>query len=112
MLTLKEPIPETKKVSDFLAGIQGGVLATSRDLALGDPVKYATFESVQQSLMLAALTRQTPQSSRGIKRLHQERKGKGKAKEPDPRTRPNLRKMVLLQSSRLENMTMMIQKTL
>ena len=47
---------------------------------MGDPTKNSTFEACQQFLRSAAATKHTPNSSRGVKRLHLERKGKGKGK--------------------------------
>ena len=73
LVTLDEPVPETKKVSDFLAGIQGDALATSKEVIAGDKDKNSSFEACQQYLKSVALVRHTPQSTRGIKRLHQER---------------------------------------
>jgi hypothetical protein len=47
---LEEPIPETKKVTDFLAGITDPRLNTPKDLILGDPAKINNFETCQQYL--------------------------------------------------------------
>jgi hypothetical protein len=80
LFTLEEYISESKKVADFLAGIQGDALATSKTIVLGDPTKNSTFEACQQFLKSAHQVRQGTKDSRGVKRLHQERKGKGKDK--------------------------------
>jgi len=47
---LNEPVPETKKVTDFLAGITDARLANAKDLILGDPQKLQNFEMCQQYL--------------------------------------------------------------
>jgi hypothetical protein len=47
---LNEPFPETKKVTDFLAGITDARLANAKDLILGDPQKLQDFELCQQYL--------------------------------------------------------------
>jgi hypothetical protein len=43
-------VPETKKVTDFLAGIADPRLATAKDLFLGDTAKLGDFEACQQYL--------------------------------------------------------------
>jgi len=47
---LEEPVPETKKVTDFLAGITDTHLSNAKDLILGDPQKLQNFELCQQYL--------------------------------------------------------------
>ncbi len=47
---LNEGVPETKKVTDFLAGITDPRLATAKDLILGDTAKLGDFEACQQFL--------------------------------------------------------------
>ena len=47
---LDEAVPETKKVTDFLAGIGDPRLANAKDLILGDPTKLQNFEACQQYL--------------------------------------------------------------
>jgi len=47
---LNETVPETKKVTDFLAGITDSSLANAKDLILGDPNKLENFEACQQYL--------------------------------------------------------------
>ncbi len=54
---LEEPIPETKKVTDFLAGITDPRLNTSKDLILGDPAKLNNFETCQQYLKTVSFTK-------------------------------------------------------
>jgi hypothetical protein len=50
LLNLNEPVPETKKVTDFLAGITDPRLSNAKDLILGDAQKLQDFESCQQYL--------------------------------------------------------------
>jgi hypothetical protein len=47
---LDEAVPETKKVTDFLAGIGDPKLANAKDLILGDPAKLQNFEACQHYL--------------------------------------------------------------
>jgi hypothetical protein len=47
---LDEPVPETKKVTDFLAGITDVRLSNAKDLILGDTQKLQNFELCQQYL--------------------------------------------------------------
>ena len=50
LLDLDEPVPETKKVTDFLKGIQDTALAVGKSIVLGDPLKMSDFEECQQYL--------------------------------------------------------------
>jgi hypothetical protein len=50
LLDLDEPVPETKKVTDFLKGIQDPALAVGKSIVLGDPLKMSDFEECQQYL--------------------------------------------------------------
>jgi hypothetical protein len=50
LLDLNEPGSETKKVTDFLAGITDPRLSNAKDLILGDAQKLQDFESCQQYL--------------------------------------------------------------
>ena len=45
---LNEPVPETKKVTDFLAGINDPRLTNAKDLVLADATKLNDFEACQQ----------------------------------------------------------------
>jgi len=47
---LEEPVAETKKVSDFLAGITDPRLTTTKDLVMGNQEKLENFEACQQYL--------------------------------------------------------------
>jgi hypothetical protein len=50
LLLLGKPVPETKKVATFLAGITGEVLSTSKEVVAGSPTKNTNFEACQQYL--------------------------------------------------------------
>jgi hypothetical protein len=50
LLSLGEPVLETKKVTDFLAGITGEVLSMSKDMVADSPTKNTNFEACQQFL--------------------------------------------------------------
>ena len=45
-----EPVPETKKVTDFLAGVQDSTLASAITHIDGDRAKLESFEESQQYL--------------------------------------------------------------
>ena len=84
-----EPVPETKQVHDFLAGITGDVLSTSKTFIAGDHEKTHSFEKCQQYLKTVALVRQPNPNSRNVKKLLQEKKGKGKDKgKPKSKAKP------------------------
>jgi hypothetical protein len=53
----KEPVPETKKVDDFLAGIQAHQLQTGKETCMGDDVKLGSFQLCQA--FLATLVQKT-----------------------------------------------------
>jgi hypothetical protein len=51
LLDLKEEVPETKKVTNFLKGIQDLVrLSVGKSIILGDPRKMSDFQECQQYL--------------------------------------------------------------
>jgi hypothetical protein len=50
LLDLEEPVPETKKVQDFLSGILDARLQTGKDIVLGTPLYLQDFEECQQYL--------------------------------------------------------------
>jgi len=50
LLMLEEPLTETKKVQDFLAGIHDPAFATFKGIVLGDNAKMSNFEACQQYL--------------------------------------------------------------
>jgi hypothetical protein len=80
LLSLGEPVPETKKVDDFLAGITGDVLSTSKVFIAGDHDKLHNFEKCQQYLKTVAMVKTPARSSRSVKKLYQDKRGKGKGK--------------------------------
>ena len=45
---LEEPVPETKKVTDFMCGISNPTLATGKVVVNGDALKISNFEACQQ----------------------------------------------------------------
>jgi hypothetical protein len=49
-LDLEEPVPETKKVQDFLSGILDARLQTGKDIVLGTPLYLQDFKECQQYL--------------------------------------------------------------
>jgi len=55
LLDLDEPVPETKKVTDFLKGIQDPILAVGKTVVLGDPSKMSDFLECQQYLATIVL---------------------------------------------------------
>jgi hypothetical protein len=59
LLDLNKPVPETKKVTDFLAGITDPCLSNAKDLILGDAQKLQDFESCQQYLMTLVYNKTT-----------------------------------------------------
>lgn len=50
LLDLEEEVPETKKVADFIKGINDPQLQVGKQIILGDPVKMGNFEQCQQYL--------------------------------------------------------------
>jgi hypothetical protein len=50
LLDLEEPVPETKKVQDFLSGILDARLQTGKDIVLGTAIYLQDFEECQQYL--------------------------------------------------------------
>jgi len=50
LLDLEEPVPETKKVKDFLKGIQAPELSVGKSIVLGDLKRLSDFEECQQFL--------------------------------------------------------------
>jgi hypothetical protein len=76
---LDEPIPETKKVTDFLAGITDSRLSNAKDLILGDPQKLQNFESCQQYLKTLVYNKTTQEKhERQVSGLGRQGNGSGK----------------------------------
>ena len=73
---LGEPVAESKKVTDFLAGITDARLANGKDLVLGDPAKLNDFQATQQYLATLVANKSVNASrEREISEVHTEGKG-------------------------------------
>jgi hypothetical protein len=55
---LDEPVSKSKKVTDFLRGIQDPELETGKVTVLGDQVKLGSFQEMQQFLKMLVQTLQ------------------------------------------------------
>ena len=55
LLELDEPVPETKKVTDFMNGIQAAFLDTGKMVVNGDSIKLTNFETCQQYFKTIAI---------------------------------------------------------
>ena len=64
LLACGEPVPETKKVNDFLAGIQDDRLESAKDTVLGDVNKLSDFDATQQYLSLVVTNKKVSSSSK------------------------------------------------
>jgi hypothetical protein len=89
---LDEAVPETKKVTDFLAGIGDPKLSNAKDLILGDPDKLQNFEACQQYLKTLVYNKATQDKHErnisGLTNNHNKLKGKrGKNPKGDISTR-------------------------
>ncbi len=56
---LGEPVPDTKKVTDFLAGITDPRLSNAKDTVLGDVAKLQNFEECQQYFQTLVFNKST-----------------------------------------------------
>jgi hypothetical protein len=73
---LGEPVPETKKVTDFSAGITDSRLSNAKDLILGDAQKLQNFEVCQQYLKTLVYNKTTQEKhERQISGLDHQRDG-------------------------------------
>jgi hypothetical protein len=73
---LDEPVPETKKVTDFLAGITDSRFSNAKDLILGDVQKLQNFEVCQQYLNTLVYNKTTQEKhERQISGLDHQRDG-------------------------------------
>jgi hypothetical protein len=82
---LEETVPETKKVTDFLAGVSDPKLINAKDLILGDIAKLTSFEACQQYLKTLVYNKATQDKhERNVSGLsgkdpsNNKRKGRGK----------------------------------
>lgn len=89
---LNEPVPETKKVTDFLSGITDSRLTNAKDIVLGNPQYLSNFEACQQYLAtLVGNKMEQAKIERQISEIKIKKKGgggggdkdKGKGKEKD-----------------------------
>ena len=62
LFLLEEPVPENKKVTDFLAGIEDSSFTTFKGVIIGDHDKFNNFEVCQQYLKSCSTTLQATQS--------------------------------------------------
>jgi hypothetical protein len=73
---LNEPVPKTKKVTDFLAGITDSRLSNAKDLILGDMQKLQSFKICQQYLKTVVYNKSTQEKhERQISGLDRQRDG-------------------------------------
>ena len=90
LLDLNEPVPETKKVTDFMAGITDPRLANAKDIILGTPQYLQNFEACQQYLAtLVSNKAEQSKMERQISQLETHRPGgknggKGSGKKLHP----------------------------
>lgn len=76
---LEEPVPETKKVTDFLAGITDTRLSNAKDLILGDPQKLQDFELCQQYLKTLVYNKTTQDKhERQVSGLNRQQQGRNR----------------------------------
>ncbi len=67
---LGEPVPETKKVTDFLAGITDPRLGNAKDTVIGNAAKLQNFEECQQYFQTLVFNKSTQEKQeRNISRL-------------------------------------------
>jgi hypothetical protein len=80
----EEAVPESKKVSDFLAGISCPALQAGLTVVMGDPTKLASFDLTQQYLSTLvtnqAVHNKTRSDERGVAVSDTKGRGKGKGK--------------------------------
>jgi hypothetical protein len=84
---LDEPVPETKKVTDFLAGITDSRLGNAKDLILGDPNKLQNFEACQQYLKTLVYNKTTQEKHERQISGAQLQQGQGKGKGGDGKSK-------------------------
>jgi hypothetical protein len=73
---LGEPVPETKKVTDFLSGITDPRLNNSKDVILGNVAKLQDFEACQQYLKTLIFNKSTQDKhERHIASVHSPHEG-------------------------------------
>jgi hypothetical protein len=93
LFILKEPMSESKKVPDFIRGINSDVLKSAIVQVLGDPLKTDNFEACQQSLKTVHQAKQSNgivRANRSVKQVksNHDRRGKGKDTAPKGKAKP------------------------
>jgi hypothetical protein len=83
---LDEPVPETKKVTDFLAGITDARLSNAKDLILGDAQKLQDFELCQQYLKTLVYNKTTQEKHERQISVRHTGEGTQKSEEVTDRT--------------------------
>ena len=79
-----EPVPETKKVTDFLAGITDSRLTNAKDIVLGNPQYLSNFEACQQYLAtLVGNKMEHAKIERQISEIKVKKKGGGPSGDKD-----------------------------
>jgi hypothetical protein len=78
LIDLEEPVPESKKVTDFLKGIQAPGLEVGKQVILGDATKMGNFKECQQFLStLLNNSGAQAQLERNVSSVHSNRGGGG-----------------------------------
>jgi hypothetical protein len=78
LLDLEEPVPETKKVTDFLKGIQAPELSVGKLIVLGDLKRLSDFKECQQFLgTLIQNTTVQAKAERNVSAVHSNGGGNG-----------------------------------
>jgi len=83
----QKPVPETKKVTDFLAEITDSRLGNAKDLILGDPNKLQNFEACQQYLKTLVYNKTTQEKHERQISGAQLQQGQGKGKGGDGKSK-------------------------
>jgi len=96
---LNEAVPETKKVTDFLAGITDTRIANAKDLILGDIQKLQDFELCQQYLKTLVYNKTTQEKhERQIAGLQQGNTNKTNKNKRDNKRKDGKDKNVVVKS--------------
>jgi len=66
LLYLEEPIPETKKVTDFITGISAPALSTAQDHVDVDPLRLNSFQECQQYFKTVLLNQRAHNSTSNV----------------------------------------------
>lgn len=90
LLELEEPVPETKKVQDFLSGIMDSRLQVGKDIVLGTPLYLQDFEECQQ--YLSTLVSNTSAQSKNDRHVGSAGRQDRERDESDEEDRPTNKK--------------------